>query len=49
MSITTMKQGTLEYLVAEGISASHCFTTRLGGVSTGVMAGLNIAIKKGVS
>ena len=47
MSITTMKQGTLEYLVAEGISASHCFTTRLGGVSTGVMAGLNIAIKEG--
>ena len=23
----------------------HCFTTRVGGVSTGVMAGLNIAIK----
>jgi YfiH family protein len=47
--ITTIKQDTLEYLVAEGISVPHCFTTRLGGVSTGVMAGLNIAIKEGES
>ena len=45
MSIITKKQGTLEYLTAEGISVPHCFTTKLGGVSTGVMAGLNIAIK----
>lgn len=45
MSIITKKQATLEYLTAEGISAAHCFTTRHGGVSTGVMAGMNIAIK----
>ena len=45
MSIQTKKLGQLEYLAAEGISAPHCFTTRVGGVSTGVMAGLNIAIK----
>ena len=47
MSIQTVKKGTLEYLTAEGITAPHCFTTKLGGVSTGVMAGLNIAIKDG--
>jgi len=45
--IITQKQGTLEYLTAEDITAPHCFTTKLGGVSTGVMAGLNIAIKDG--
>ena len=47
MSIITQKQGTLEYLTAEGITVPHCFTTKLGGVSTGVMAGLNIAYKEG--
>ena len=45
MSIITQKQGTLEYLTAEGISCPHCFTTRLGGVSTGVLSSMNIAIK----
>ena len=45
--ITTQKQGTLEYLTAEGISVPHCFTTRLGGVSTGMFDSLNIAIKEG--
>ena len=47
MSIQTVKKGTLEYLTAEGITVPHCFTTKLGGVSTGVMAGLNIAYKEG--
>ena len=45
--VITKKQGTLEYLTAQGITCPHCFTTKLGGVSTGVMAGLNIAIKDG--
>lgn len=45
MSIITQKLGQLEYLTAEGISAPHCFTTKLGGVSTGVLASMNIAIK----
>ena len=45
MSIQTVKLGQLEILTAEGISCPHCFTTKLGGVSTGVMAGLNIAMK----
>ena len=45
MSMQTIKRGQVEYLVADGITAPHCFTTKKGGVSTGVMAGLNIAIK----
>ena len=47
MSVITQKQGQLEYLTAEGISVPHCFTTRLGGVSTGIFDSLNIAIKEG--
>ena len=45
--IRTKKQGTLEYLAADGISVPHCFTTRRGGVSTGIFDSLNIAIKEG--
>ena len=47
--IITQKQGTLEYLTAEGITASHCFTTRHGGVSTGSQSSLNLAIGRGDS
>ena len=49
MSIQTIKNGTLEYLVAEGITVSHCFTTRFGGVSEGSQASLNLAIGRGDS
>ena len=45
MSIITKKQGTLEYLIAEGIAAPHCFTTRFGGVSCGALSSMNLAIK----
>ena len=45
MAIITKKQGTLEYLTAEGITAPHCFTTRFGGVSTGALASLNLTVK----
>ena len=47
MPIVTVKQDTLEYLVAEGISAPHCFTTRLGGVSTGHLESLNLSMSQG--
>lgn len=47
MAITLKKIGTLEYLTAEGISVPHCFTTRLGGVSTGTLASLNIGQSRG--
>lgn len=43
--VITQKQGTLEYLTAEGITAPHAFTTRFGGVSTGALSSMNLAIK----
>lgn len=49
MSIITHKNGTLEYLVAEGISVPHCFTTRYGGVSVGSQSSLNLAVGRGDS
>ena len=49
MSINVQKNGTLEYLVAEGIGVSHAFTTRYGGVSRGAFASLNIAHHRGDS
>ena len=45
--IITKKQNTLEYLVADGISVPHCFTTRFGGVSEGSQSSLNIAFGRG--
>lgn len=39
--------GQLEYLTAQGISAPHCFTTRLGGVSAGHLSSLNIGTSRG--
>ena len=47
MSITTVKNGQLEYLTAEGICVPHCFTTRLGGVSQGHLASMNIGVHRG--
>ena len=45
MSITTKKFGQLEILTAEGIAVPHGFTTRRGGVSTGPLSSLNLALK----
>ncbi len=47
MSVITKKHGALEYLVAENITAPHCFTTRLGGVSQGHLESLNIGMHRG--
>ena len=47
MSVTMTKIGTLEYLTAEGIHTPHCFTTRLGGVSQGYLASMNIGVHRG--
>ena len=47
MSVISVKNGTMEYLVAEGIGAPHCFTTRLGGVSTGIFDSLNLNFSRG--
>ena len=47
MAIITNHFGTMEYLTAEGITAPHGFTTRLGGVSTGVLSSLNLGMHRG--
>ena len=43
----TVKRGSLEYLTAPNINIPHAFTTRLGGVSEGIFASLNIALHRG--
>lgn len=45
MSINLIKKDNLEYLTAENISVPHGFTTRHGGVSTGVLSSMNLAIR----
>lgn len=45
----TVKKGSLEYLTALEIKTPHAFTTRLGGVSEGVFASMNIARHRGDS
>ena len=47
MSVQAVRRGALEYLLADGITAPHCFTTRLGGVSRGSLSSLNIGIHRG--
>lgn len=47
MSITVRKTGTMEYLTADGITAAHAFTTRMGGVSTGHLSSLNLGMHRG--
>ena len=47
MPIITQIVGKLEYLTAEGICVPHCFTTRFGGVSTGIFDSLNIGMHRG--
>ena len=47
MSVQVVQSGALEYLLADGITAPHCFTTRLGGVSRGSLSSLNIGIHRG--
>lgn len=42
MAVVTVKSGTVEYLRGQNIDTPHCFTTRIGGVSQGYAAGLNI-------
>ena len=47
MAVICKRIGTLEYLVAENITAPHGFTTRLGGVSQGDLGALNLGIHRG--
>lgn len=45
--VISKKDGQLEYLTAEGIQARHCFTTRMGGVSSDYLESLNIGTSRG--
>lgn len=47
MPFCNHKSGELEYLTAECITVPHCFSTRLGGVSEGCLASLNLGIHRG--
>ena len=47
MPMRMQTQGQLKYWTAEGISVPHGFTTRLGGVSTGHLASMNIGLHRG--
>ena len=47
MGITAVKIGNLEYLQASNIDVPHCFTTRMGGVSTGIFDSLNLSQNRG--
>lgn len=48
MSFKVCQKDRLEYLCAEGLhDVIHCFSTRYGGVSQGVLASLNLGIHRG--
>lgn len=47
MPFCNKKAEKLEYLTADCISAPHCFSTRLGGVSEGCLESLNLGIHRG--
>ena len=45
--IRTCRKGELEYLSSDIIETPHCFSTRLGGVSRGPLASLNLGMHRG--
>lgn len=48
MSIICVKKGQLEYLSSSLLEeTAHCFSTRLGGVSEGHLASLNLGVHRG--
>lgn len=47
MALMERKSGDLEYQAARNFGVPHAFTTRLGGVSQGVCASLNLGIHRG--
>lgn len=46
MAFYDVKKGSLEYLTTDTIDVPHCFSTRLGGVSEGCLASLNLGIHR---
>ena len=47
MSVIIKKQNAIEYLLSENISIPHAFTTRVGGVSQGILSSLNLGMHRG--
>lgn len=48
MGFYVNRKGNLEYLTAQALEGSaHCFSTRYGGVSKGILASLNLGIHRG--
>ncbi len=47
MELITKQLGALTCQTASHIPVPHCFTSRLGGVSTGTLASLNLGIRRG--
>jgi len=47
--LVAVNRQNLEYYQAEAILTSHCFTTRMGGVSKGYLESLNLGIHRGDS
>jgi len=47
MSFREVISNSVTYMTAPGIQATHAFTTRYGGVSSGIYASLNLAQKAG--
>ncbi|MBO2527333.1 MAG: peptidoglycan editing factor PgeF [Clostridiales bacterium] len=48
MGFYVNRKGTLEYLTADTLEGTaHCFSTRFGGVSEGILASLNLGIHRG--
>ena len=43
----SVRVGTMEYLAADNIGVPHGFTTRLGGVSSGIFGSLNLGLHRG--
>ena len=46
LSVSYRSFGALTYQVSDGIGVPHGFTTRLGGVSTGHVSALNLALRR---
>lgn len=49
MALVLVQDGALQYYRAENIPVSHGFTTRLGGVSIGILRSMNIGTHRGDS
>lgn len=47
MSFEIVRKGNVEYLISTLLETPHCFTTRLGGISTGFLSSMNLGLRRG--